>query len=363
MTKYRNICVFLDPFFIIDTTLEIWNKTNQIHFKCKAYHHENSLTSASFSNKKSIVPIEEFCVQCKKDKDNKIQLRDYIETIRLKTGHVILSVDFSSRHVEYQCGNCDSITHSQTHNLLNVNKGTCSKCQNDKFRLTNEEINIIVENHQMKLILDQPEYTNNKKLLSLICRCGRPHKAVLSDIRAGKHCQECKKEKYKETCMTIYGVENAFQSEEIKQKSKETCMKKYGFEHAMRHPDIIRKSLQTAYHKIQYELPSGEIVSLMGYEPIALEELYQEGFTEDEIKLVNVPIFYYQDESGKEHTYLPDMYIPHLHQIIEVKSPFTESIKKDNNRLKFDKVIADGYSLRVMVYDRGGKRKVRDELF
>ena len=50
--------------------------------------------------------------------------------------------------------------------------------------------------------------------------------------------------------MKLYGVENAFQSEQIKQKIKETSMLKYGFEHAMRHPDIIRKSISSSYKKI-----------------------------------------------------------------------------------------------------------------
>lgn len=218
----------------------------------------------------------------------------------------------------------------------------------------------IVEEHGMKLLLNDSDYKNNKQILPLECKCGRPHQAVLSDIKKDKHCQECKKEKYKETCLEKYGVENAFESEEIKQKSKETCMKKFGFEHAMRHPDIIRKSLQTAYHKVEYELPSGEKVLLMGYEPIALKELYKEGYREDQIKLVDVPTFIYPDENGKQHTYIPDMYIPHLHQIIEIKSLFTYEQKKDHNEEKFKQVVKDGYQLRVMVYDKGGKRKVHD---
>jgi predicted nucleic acid-binding protein len=56
------------------------------------------------------------------------------------------------------------------------------------------------------------------------------------------------------------------------------------------------------------------------------------------------------------------MYIPHLHQIVEVKSVFTYNQKKDHNEAKFAQVVKDGYALLIMVYDRGGKRKVQDEL-
>lgn len=140
-------------------------------------------------------------------------------------------------------------------------------------------------------------------------------------------------------------------------------MLKYGFEHAMRHPDIIRKSISFSYKKIDYTLPSGEVVQLMGYEPIALKELYQEGFSEDEITLNNVPHFFYQDQNGKQRTYIPDMYIPHLHMIIEIKSSFTEEQKKDNNNEKKDQVLKDGFLFRKIIYDKKGTVKVSDVIY
>ncbi len=360
MSKYNNICNFLSPRFKINTSSDEFKTSQSITFTCE-FNHANTLTSASFSNKRYKVPIDSFCVMCVKETQIKQKETDFIQTIMDKTGHTVRSVDFTTRRVEYQCGKCNETNISQTHCLLK-NTGVCSQCQNEKHKLPFHIVKQTVEQHGMTLLLKEGEYTDNKQILPLVCRCGRPHQAVLSDIRKDKHCQECKKEKYKETCLEMYGVENAFQSKDVIQKGKETCLRKYGFEHAMRHPDIIHKSLQTAYHKIDYELPSGETVSLMGYEPIALKELYDEGYTEDQIRLVNVPTFLYHDETGKEHTYIPDMYIPHLHQIVEVKSVFTYNQKKDHNEAKFAQVVKDGYALLIMVYDRGGKRKVQDEL-
>lgn len=363
MSKYHNICHFLESLFTIHTTKEEWDRDAKIKFRCKEYHHENQLTSASFTNKKSKVPLKEFCVHCKHDIELKQKTDEYIQTVLTKTGHIVTSVDFTTRLVHYQCSHCMTMNQSHTHNLLHANKGRCSHCQNESFRLTYEEVQKTVEEHGMTLLLPKDGYTYNKQLLPLLCRCERPHQAVLSDIRRDKHCVECKKEKCKASCLEKYGVENPFQYEAFKEKSKATCMTKFGFTHAMRHPDIIRKSIQSAYHKIEYELPSGEMIQLMGYEPIALEELYREGFSEEQVELINVPTFMYTDEYNKEHTYIPDMYIPHLHQIIEVKSPFTLEQKKDHNDAKFKKVIHDGYSLRLMVYEKNGKRKVLDTIY
>jgi len=359
MSKYQNLCKFLEPLFKVVSTKEDLDKNGFIFFHCEK-GHENKLTSASITNKKSKVPLDKFCSVCVKAEEIEIKRIEFMETVREKTGHIVLSVDFTSRFVEYQCGNCDNISNSKTNNLLNANTGLCHSCQNDKFKLTYEYVKKTVEEHGMTLLLNPGEYKNNKQLLPLLCKCGSPYQAVLSDIKGGYHCQKCKKEKYKQTCIEKYGVENAFQSEIIKQKIKETSMKKYGFEHAMRHPDIIRKSVSSSYKKVVYTLPSGDKVDLMGYEPIALEELYKEGFTEEEITLKDVPHFFYKDQNGKQRTYIPDMYIPHLHMIIEIKSSFTEEQKKDNNQEKQDQVLKDGFFFRKMIYDHKGTVKVSD---
>ena len=55
--------------------------------------------------------------------------------------------------------------------------------------------------------------------------------------------------KIKEFCQKEYGVDNAFQAEEIKDKIKKTNIERYGFEHRMKDPEVSRmvakKSLDT----------------------------------------------------------------------------------------------------------------------
>ena len=207
MSKYKNICNFLYPTYKVISTLEEFTTTQKIIFKC-ALLHENILSSASFSNKRYKVPIESFCSSCVKDLEISQKRMEYIDTIKEKTGHNVLQVDFTTRFVEYECGNCGSKQHSKAHNL-HKNTGVCSSCQNDKHKLSFLYVKKIAEEHGMKLLLNDSDYTNNKQILPLKCKCGRPHQAVLSDIKKDKHCQECKKEKYKETCLEKYGVENA----------------------------------------------------------------------------------------------------------------------------------------------------------
>ena len=59
------------------------------------------------------------------------------------------------------------------------------------------------------------------------------------------------KEKYKNTCMEKYGVENSFQSEEVKNKIVDFNMNTYGVSHPMKDKNIakkrIKKGMKTKY--------------------------------------------------------------------------------------------------------------------
>jgi hypothetical protein len=57
-------------------------------------------------------------------------------------------------------------------NLLNRNLGSCSKCQNHKFRLPYDKLKQDIEEHGFKLLTKAEEYTSNKQKLDVICKCG-----------------------------------------------------------------------------------------------------------------------------------------------------------------------------------------------
>ena len=60
-------------------------------------------------------------------------------------------------------------------------------------------------------------------------------------------------ERYNNYIKEKYGVDNVFQSEEIKQKIKETCIKKYGSETCARNKDVRAKYKQTCLEKYGVE--------------------------------------------------------------------------------------------------------------
>ena len=60
-------------------------------------------------------------------------------------------------------------------------------------------------------------------------------------------------EKYKQTCLRRYGVENAFQTEEVKNKISETNIKKYGFKSFNQSPQSREKYKQTCLRRYGVE--------------------------------------------------------------------------------------------------------------
>ena len=63
-------------------------------------------------------------------------------------------------------------------------------------------------------------------------------------------------EKYKNTCLEIYGYKNPSQSNEIKEKKKATCIKNYGVEYSMQSKEIQEKYKTTCLERYGYENPS-----------------------------------------------------------------------------------------------------------
>lgn len=67
---------------------------------------------------------------------------------------------------------------------------------------------------------------------------------------------EIVKNKSKQTCLKNYGVEHSMQSEIVKNKSKQTCLNKYGVEHQMLLLETHNKIRQTCLKKYGVENPS-----------------------------------------------------------------------------------------------------------
>lgn len=160
------------------------------------------------------------------------------------------------------------------------------------------------------------------------------------------------KDKTKNTNLQKYGVISPMCLVSIQDKVKKTNINKYGVEYALQNPEIHEKSSKKSKKYKNYIFPSGVIKRVQGYEPFALDELLKK-FDESQIKIgrKEIPTIKYLSNNS-EHIYFPDIFIPHLNMIIEVKSTWTYKCKKDNINLKSKACIDSGYMYELWIYDK-----------
>ena len=213
-------------------------------------------------------------------------------------------------------------------------------------------------------------------------------------------------QKTKNTCLSKYGVEYITQSTHFKEKSEQTKMEKYGDVHYANWeqsrktnknkspaeksiidkkrratnqerynvdyvaPDLSKISASNSLGK-DYELPSGTLIKVRGYENIVLAELFRSGHNEKDIVIDSVtrpliPVFNYINYEHRNCRYYPDIYIPSVNKIIEVKSLWWWDTRgRDgydgriyNNLKKKDSVIGEGYEYEVWLFDTPKQYKI-----
>ena len=345
--QYNNILKHLQNNFEIVTTLEEYSKMNEgsreFSFKCKKQGHLNILKHTSYVNKRSLFNkenknLEDFCVHCVDEKDKEDNFEKYKNDILENKGHILLSYDIKSRDAIYICGNCNENNKTHISNLLHNNLGNCSKCQNYKFRLSYDKLKEDVEKHGFKLLTKAEEYTSNKQKLDVICKCGNQYQTYLVSIRQDKHCnQNCKTEKYENTCMEKYNERNLMHVDKNFYKCQETysTTKEYIFEE------------------------TGRSINIQGTENIVIDfllknenKILKRKIKEDEILQKNIQSFKYIYED-KEYKYYPDFQIKDTNLIIEAKTITTHNKKPHyiKNYLKYKSVNNSGYDLMVIILD------------
>ncbi|MBC8428453.1 hypothetical protein H8D04_01075 [bacterium] len=166
--------------------------------------------------------------------------------------------------------------------------------------------------------------------------------------------------KHKQTCYDRYKVENyaktddfrLSQSEKIRdsnyqKKMRDGVFSKYGVYSVMHVPKIAERAQSGNWH--EYELPSGMIIKLQGYEPRALDILLKT-YNESDIKWKKseVPEIWYIVNNIKRR-YYTDFYIQTDNLVVEVKSKYTLNANKDVNKLKFQAAKSEGYNFKLMV--------------
>jgi hypothetical protein len=128
------------------------------------------------------------------------------------------------------------------------------------------------------------------------------------------------------TSLERYGVSNVLKLKTTQDKVKLTNLDRYGVVNPNQNPLIYAKGEKTRNRGYYLILPSGAEVHCQGYEIYAIHELLKK-YPENDIQLINRPsIPYYIN--GVKKIYHPDIVLPKINKIIEVKSSWTYGIEK-----------------------------------
>lgn len=163
------------------------------------------------------------------------------------------------------------------------------------------------------------------------------------------------KQKVKNTCLERYGVEYTSQIDEVKEKVKKTCLERYGVEYCMQNEEILTKQQKTRFHLKDYVFPSGNIIQVQGYEPLALDILLKTVSEEDLLTgYKNKPVIWYEMDN-KKRRYHTDIFIPLQNKCIEVKSDYTFNVEMEQNLLKQEATKLLGFECEIWIFDKNKK--------
>lgn len=167
---------------------------------------------------------------------------------------------------------------------------------------------------------------HNIKSQPLCPMCGSPLKFYDFDKGYQKYCsKKCanscplKNEKFKQTCLKKYGVDNPQQCNKIKERTKQTCLKKYGVEHPAQCDEIKEKSKQICLikHGVEYNFQTKEA---------------QEKFKQTCLKKYGVinPIQLDEIKEKSKQTCLKKYGAPYISQVNEFKQKAYNTKKKNH---------------------------------
>jgi len=203
--------------------------------------------------------------------------------------------------------------------------------------------------------------------IKFTCSCGTAHTKTFRTIeKNGAFCEACQHvhatEQSIETNMKNRGVPYTMQDPSVVEKVTTTNRERFGG-HPMQNAKIFEKCLKNGFKTKEYRFPSGRIDKIQGREHCALDELLQNGVTEEDIVTggKNVPEVWWYDEKNTRHRYYTDIYIPSLNKCIEVKSDYTFEVDKNVTLLKQKATMDAGYTHEIWVYQQVGKLYKRVE--
>ena len=230
--KYNNYTKKLENYGVsIVTSIEEYinscktTKYPSMTLKCPN-NHVFDMKVTSLSNKFSKLekdPTFSLCSECDKPEISMEELnaKEFCE----KLGFEFINYSGSkTRTITYKCV-CGNVSSTNVRNIRRENRqAQCLKCQNNKHKNSVEDVKKTFSENGCELL---SEYINRQTPVKYKCVCGTISHIRYADFMVGKRCNAvCKARKYKDTCVSKYGVENVSQLDSVKEKSKKTRTEK-----------------------------------------------------------------------------------------------------------------------------------------
>lgn len=291
------------------------------------------------------------------------------------------------------------LTPSEINNLYNLYKLNLSNIIKFRYFFT---YNFINKNFNYAKTINSNNRGKNKFTEKLyqyvtrikgICKYCKNNPTTFHSFSKG-YFDFCSQKCQQKNTAAKYGVENLFQSDEIKQKIKDTLIKRYGVDHPNKSKTILERTKRTkkdrygnenynnlekykqtmlnrygvrspsqmdgyfekwtksGVRKKNYIFPSGKVIKVQGYEDKALDFLLKK-YSENEILECKTPIIKYKEKKA-DRVFYPDFYIKKNNLIIEIKSRFTYENWKEKNIAKITECKNQGFNIEYWIIDKKG---------
>lgn len=283
------------------------------------------------------------CIECSSIYENREEKCDLCEECRqyCDTCELYVSKNTFSKMSQYKCGNCIQSKFRET-NIKNHGSSSylnSKKHKKNRTKFTYEYmIELMNENGATFIkVIDIPLTKDSN--VNFVCSCGNTSSGNFRIFHKQKRVK-CAK------CYQKIGYD----------KHLKTMMQRYGVKYIQHCPEMFAKIQNKSFKWKQFTFPSGKIIELQGYEHFAVRDLLKI-HAESDIKCgrgsKEVPSVKYVFEN-KNKVYYPDIYIPKLNKIIEVKSTYTYNLSLKRNLAKKKSCIEKGYSFEFVFYNKKG---------
>lgn len=316
-----------------------------ITVKCDVCNKEKEITCFSYNRNIEKYGYYACSTKCSKEKKNQTSLDKYGVKYATQTDEVKKQTK-ETKLLKYGDSNYINIEKQQITNLEKFGEKTYMNT--DSFKLKSQEtmiskygVKYALQNNDIK---DKWKNTNKNKFGSDYFMTTPLFKEKSEYTKFNKYgnINYNNRDKYIDTCVEIFGVENPMLDDDIKKKIYDNNMNKYGVGHHMHVSEIVEKIFMSGLKINQYN--DTELYYQGTFEKDFLDRYY------DKVLITRGnPIKYTYNNTV--HIYYPDFYIPEINLIIEIKSTYWYNKHLDKNIAKMNECINQDYKF-IFIIDK-----------